>query len=396
MRRTALLMYCGNFFFNFSLSMTMILIPLYLIHLDYSAVMIGLIISTQGIFQILLRLFGGLVSDQVGEKRVLWFSFGALATGSMIFAGAETLPALFVAQLLIGASRSVYWAASQSYASRVNPLHASTVLGHLSSVVNAGNILGFFSGGLLSSLFGYQVAFSVCSGLAAAAFAVSMFLPLLERKQGSRTLRAILEPIPIILRNRIFYLAGIAAFAAALPLALLASFYPIYFQQLGYSDTTVGFLASVRPMGSIVMGVLIGSILARFSQQIMFAVGLLGTGLLIMVTPLLQSIWSLILLILAIGVIHQIQNIIYQTIAAENSADNHRAVALSIPGHFWAAAHLTVPSIFGIIVSSLGMREAFFIGGGFLILLGLNTKIFYRYLSSSDSIENEKPNTARS
>ena len=83
-----------------------VLVPLYIISLGYNPGWLGVIIAGQGLFQVALRLFGGVLSDRIGERWVIQASFAALVVGSLGLAFSSSLFALLAAQVLFGGSRA--------------------------------------------------------------------------------------------------------------------------------------------------------------------------------------------------------------------------------------------------------------------------------------------------
>ncbi|SDI29820.1 Predicted arabinose efflux permease, MFS family [Alteribacillus persepolensis] len=379
--QAAILSYSSSFVYNICLSIINILVPLYAVYLHYNPFLIGILVSAPGVLQLLLRLFGGALSDRFGERKVLLFSFTMLGVSSSIFIISDSFLLLLFAQLTAGMSRAVYWPSTQSYASRIEETKASKVLGRLASFTNAGQVLGLFFGGVLAGVLGYQLSFAVCLLLALITLLLSWYLPELPRTSfPSNTWKDVLSPIVRMFRIKILYLAGIAAFAAALSQSLILSFYPVYFQAVGYTESVIGVLNALRPIGSIVIGLFFAFLLRHTAQQWLFLLSVGGTGILLIITPLLQSLWSLTLLCFAIGVTTGCAFILYQVIVAEHSSLEERGVAMSFAGLFWGIGIFVMPALFGGLITLFGLAFAFWSIGGALVLLSLCTPLLYHFL----------------
>ena len=70
---------------------------------------------------------------------------------------------------------------------------------------------------------------------------------------------------------------------------------------------------------------------------------------------------------------------LYPTLAAENSAPNQRAMALSVVGLYWAIGIFASPLIFGFIADATAIRTAIFVFGGFSVAMGLLSPLLYTY-----------------
>lgn len=185
-----------NTLYSMSLGLTNVLIPLYAISLGFTATQIGLIISAQAFVQLAMRLFGGIIADQIGEKKALNVSsfFMAITCLGFVFLS-PTLLNLVLIQFIHGGSRSVYWTASQSSASKIDPNRVGTIMGFLSSFVSIGQVAGMIGAGLLAGTMGYPFAFMVSAITSASALALGLILPRLFTKKKKRTVAELLRPI---------------------------------------------------------------------------------------------------------------------------------------------------------------------------------------------------------
>lgn len=391
-KRAGILSLGSSMVYGLTLSMINILIPLYAIQLGFNALQIGILIATPGISQIMLRLFGGVLSDQFGEKRILWIAFSTFFIGGIILSVAATLFLIFIAQLFLGISRSIYWPSSQSYASRINEKYSSIHLGKLTSYVNGGQVFGLFLGGVIATVLGYKISFILCSSLAAVSLLFSIWMPELPRESAQKSFKDILTTIPTVLRVRPFYLAGILSFIAALPLALVNSFYPVYFHEIGYNEAVVGFLNALRPIGAVIIGMFFSIFLSKYNRKLTIIVGVCGIGVLIIATPFIQSLWILSLLMIFIGIISGAAQILNQVIVTEYSNPERRGISLSVSGMFWSLAILIVPIFFGWMVMWFGLMRAFIGIGCMLIVISIFSSVLYDSFITNYKKQDSKAN----
>lgn len=389
--KPALILYSTSLLYALSLSMNAILVPLYAIALRFSAFEIGLIVSSQAILQIFLRIFGGILTDKLGERIILIYSYSTMALGSLAFAFIQgAFWELFFIQLIIGSSRAVYWAASQSYASRIKAQQSGTSLGYLTSYVNFGMVFGMFGAGLSAAVLGYSWSFAISALMAFIAFILSLMIPKISNRDGQRTFAEILKPIPKILVHKPLYLASIAAFTGAAVIALQGSLYPLYFTQIGFGETMNGFLNALRPLAVALVGFVFGMLLTKWGERWLFFAGAMGTGILLAITPMLTSVWTLSILMLILGLTTGTANVLYQTICSDNSHESIRGMAFSISGLAWSIAHLIIPVIFGLITDMLSISDAFVIAGVVFIIIGLLTKPLFYWLLDQPNAQHQE------
>ena len=375
------LAYVAGSFYGLVLSMVFTLIPLYLLDLGYGAAEVGIVVSTQGIFQVLLQFAGGVVSDRFGERVVIGFSFAAVAAGVVAIVISPLFIVLIAAQLMIGASRSVYWIAGQSYVSRSFEARPGTVLGRLLSFESGGIAVGGVVAGVEIAAFGFNVAFLTCAVICGLGLVAVVVLPELPRQGTARSLRASLAPVPGLLRSRPIAMAGIIAFAASMSAALVSTVYPVYFVEVGFGEAFIGGLRSINAIGIIAVAFSFGAVMAVVGQRSLIAISLVLTGVFTIATAVVGgTAWAAVLVILAVGGTFGVLRAVYPAIGAGNSIPEQRGVALSVVALYWALGQLLVPVTFGFIAEYRGTVEALWIGGGLLMALGVVSPLLYKWL----------------
>ena len=113
--RATLLIYGAASSYQLTLGLIQVLVPLYALHLGYDLEMLGVIVASQAVFGLMLRLFAGAIADQFGERWVLWASFVTMVAGMTLFVLSGVFWMLILAQSFVGYSRATYWTATQSY-----------------------------------------------------------------------------------------------------------------------------------------------------------------------------------------------------------------------------------------------------------------------------------------
>ena len=358
------LSYVNGFSYGLAVGMLMVLIPLYVIDLGFDLAELGLVVSSAGVFLLLLRLGGGAVSDRFGERVVLGFSFVALVVCALIFVVSSTLVPLILGQLINGASRSVYWSAGQSYTSRSAEGHAGLTMGRLLSFESAGTIVGSVLAGSLAQLSGFEVAFIASALVNVVGVGATALMPPLPRTGQVRSIRSTLAPAGRMIVQRSLRLGHFTALLAAAYAALLGSLYAAFFKEAGYGDAMVGLLRSVGGIGVVVVAYPFGAILGRLGARNVAVAGFAVTGAATALTALAGSSPAAALPLMAVGgMAFGGIRALYPAIAAHNSPERERAQSLAVVGLFWAAGMLTVPYAFGLLGDSIGIRGAMSVFG---------------------------------
>jgi MFS family permease len=381
-RRAATLIYTASFSYMITLGMVQILVPLYALHLGYDLAELGIIVASQAIFGLMLRLFAGAIADQFGERWVLSFSFGAMVAGAAVFSMTGAFWGLILAQTFVGFSRATYWTAVQSYASRINPERAGALLGKMSSSGNVGQLIGTFAVGLLAGGVGYSFSWWTVVVLGALGLAGSLGLPVLPRKQARRGFIQALAPIPGLARSKGMGMGGMAAFGASMSVAIPAILVIPYLREIDYSETLVGSARTATAVAAVIVGVSFGRFIDRFGAKNLFVAAYSIQGLTLFAIPLVgDPLWAMAPIMFAYGVWQGTMGILYPMTAAAHSSPEQRGMAMGYVGLYWGVAQLVVPGAFGFIAAAVGLSASFWIAGAIFLAAGLALPVVYPYLT---------------
>ncbi len=383
--RATLVLYAQTVLFSLTLGMIMMLTPLYVLELGYSVAWLGIIISAQGVFQLGLRLFGGVLSDRVGERWVIAANFLALLSAALILALFEALWLLIVAQLLTGASRSVYWTASQSYASRIDEARTSSIIGRFFGIGAAGGIVGTFVGGVLAGTVGYTIGFLLATVMGAISLLTVAVQPSLPRK-AAKSIREILAPVPAMFVRRTTQLPAVISFGTSLIVALVGSLMSAYLVDEGYSETGIGFLRAVHGGGAVVAGFAYGLLISRLGARWLYVFVMLGSGGFLALSVIASgAFWPMLVLMFALGVAFNAGRVLYASMTAELSAPEDRGVAMAVFGLYWAAAQLIGPVTFGLLASLIGVAQSLLVAGAIIMVPGILTPWIFSFFTTQPS-----------
>jgi MFS family permease len=87
---------------------------------------------------------------------------------------------------------------------------------------------------------------------------------------------------------------------------------------------------------------------------------------------------------------------LYPTLAAENSAPNQRAMALSVVGLYWAIGIFLSPLLFGFLAEQTSIATSIYIFSGFAVAAGLLSPLLYDFGRRGLPPEGEEEEAARS
>ena len=354
-----------------------VLVPLYIISLGYNPGWLGVIIAGQGLFQVALRLFGGIISDRIGERWVIQVSFAALVVGSLGLAFSPSLFALLSAQVLYGGSRAIYWTSSQSYGSRIDESRPTTLMGRFFGFAAVGGLVGNAGGGFVAVVLGYQEGFLIAAGISAAAMFVVAFMPQLPRR-AAMTLREILGPVPGVFRKRTTLLPAVMALGTSLHVSVLSSVGAAVYKDFGLDDDEFGVLMAIHAGGAIVAGFLFARLLTRVGQRPTFAVTMALHGLpLIGIVLWGASYPAAVVLMFVLGLSFNAGRVLNVSLTAIASSPEQRGVFMAVVGIYWASGQMLGPLLFGPLAAVTSLSASVTVMGAVLVGTALLTPLLY-------------------
>ena len=379
--RATALIYSASFSYHVTLGSTLLLVPLYALHLGFRLNELGVLVGSQALFGLFLRLFAGAICDRFSERYVLWASFSTSIVGAAVFGLSTTFWMLILAQTFLGISRALYWTSTQSYGSRINPIKSGTLLGRMSSSGLLGQMAGGVAAGFIAETFGYGWSWSMVVGLTAIGLIGMLALPELPRKQASRGFKQALAPIPSIARTPSMALAGFTAFAASTSMTMAVILLVPYLREQGNGETVVSAVRQVGSIGGVVIGVTFGQLVARFGQKNLYAITLGTMGATFLAVPSIgDGLPAMSVLMFLYGTLHGVLGPMYPLTAATFSTQQQRGMAVAYVGLYWAVAQIFMPLIFGAIAEATSLRESFYVAGTFFLVIGAAMLVLFPLL----------------
>ena len=370
-------LYAQTTAYSLSLGAVIVLVPLYILSLGYNPGWLGAIIAGQGLFQVGLRLFGGVLSDKLGERWVIQASFAMLIAGALGLALSSSLVWLILAQALFGGSRSVYWTSAQSYGSRIDETRPAQLMGRFFGFGAAGGLLGNAGGGIAAAAWGYQPGFLIVAGLSAGAMLVVALMPQLPRR-AARSMRAILAPVPGVFRTRATALPAIMAFATSLQVAVLGSVGAALYREFGFSDGEFGLLMAVHGIGAVPAGFAFAGILRVTGERTSYALTLGAHGALLFgVVAWGDAYWAAVALMFALGFSFNAGRVFNTSLTAMASTPEQRGVFMAVVGIYWASGQMLGPLLFGPLAAITSVSASVAATGATMLVTAALTPLLY-------------------
>lgn len=257
---------------------------------------IGLLLASYFIVQILVSPKWGILSDRIGRKPVL-VGCGLLSALSMVAYGlATTLWWILAARILAGFAAANVAVAQAYIADKTSQEARTAAMGRVGAAITTGLILGPALGGQLAKSGGNQAVGFVAAGFSLIgalwiAAAVPHVAPTAERKPGKqpvidfRLLKDVREVRPLVM------LAVAAFFALA---CLEGTFGRLIKHNLGLGEDAFGLIFSYESvLGVIVQAVLLAWVVRKLQPTATLRIGFVLQGVGLAMTPFAPNLLGL-------------------------------------------------------------------------------------------------------
>ncbi|MEE8456810.1 MAG: MFS transporter [Acidimicrobiia bacterium] len=353
------------------------ILPLYASNFGANPYMIGLLLASYSLAQLLFAPIWGQLSDRFGRKPILVVTLVGSAIGSLVLGLAGSILVLFIGRIIDGISGASVAVARAIVADTADETNRPRLMGLLGAAFGVGFVLGPALGGL-AGLFGPRVPFLIAGSIAAVNAVVAA-------RRLSET-RKPTDARPTLLLQRIRGLNRDVAGLIALSFVAVAAF--------SLFETTFALLAAERlaitgPQISLVFALvgvvlvatqagLVGILSKRYSEITMIGIGLAlnipGFLLVAFSTSWLQLAPGLVLLAVGQGLTTPA---ISSAIAGRAPA-GHAGVVLGVQQSAGGLARVVGP-ITGGVLFAVGIKMPFVVAA----LVTLTTLVFLPRIGAS-------------
>jgi MFS transporter, DHA1 family, tetracycline resistance protein len=349
-------------------------LPLYARRFHASPAVIGVLVASFSVAQLVLAPVWGRLSDRIGRKPVLVVSLAGTAAGSLLTGLAGGIGLLFLGRIIDGASGASVSVAQASVADIAAPSERARLFGLLGAAFGLGFVLGPALGGLLA-LASPKLPFFVAAALAGTNAVVAIRRLPETHGAGRGGDRAPVDPpgprspvrslpgVPGLLAVAFLSLVSFSAFEATF--ALFGS------RRLGLTESsTYGVFVIIGVLIAVDQVVLVRPCVARFGERGALQAGLALNGLGLALLAGVHSFGPLVpsLVLLTVG-----QGLITPTVAstvAGQAPARDRGRVLGVQQSVGGAARVVGPALGGVAFGHLGVWVPY-VGGAAVLGLAL-------------------------
>jgi MFS family permease len=328
---------------------------------------VGLLVASFSIAQLLMAPVWGRLSDHYGRRPALIVGMTASAIAYVIFAYADSLWLLFLSRLVQGAGGGTVSVIQAYVADALEPRDRAKGLGWLSAATNAGVALGpllgafalrwgtpgpgLFAAGLSAVNIGFAWKF-LSEPRAASEVTAARNQPRVPGRSRQAVLEVVTHPNEPSSRLIWIYAIAIGAFQGST--AILALFLAVRF---GVTAKTIGyFFAYIGVMAVFTRAVILGRAVDRFGEARLSRLGLtllaIGLALLPFMRPLSNPLLTYAPLALAVALIPLGTAFTFPCVTSLLSrvvSSRERGLYMGVQQTFGGASRVIFPVIYGYL-----------------------------------------------
>lgn len=356
------------------LLMILPLLPFYAKSLGAGGAVVGLLVSSFSVAQLLSAPIWGRFSDRYGRRPALMVGLGASAVAYVVFAYADSLWLLFLSRIVQGAGGGTVSVIQAYVADATRPEDRAKSLGWLSAATNAGVALGPVIGSWV------QLWSKNTPGLVAAVLCIVnmifawKYLTEIRKPgddgakttpKGSReaVLRVVSHPSEPASRLILIYALAIGAFQGTT--AILALFLA---ERFGVNENTIGyFFMYIGVLSVVVRALMLGRLVDAVGEPRLSRVGLLllAGGLIgLSLSP------NLPVLALSVGMLPLGTAFTFPCVTAMLSrvvSSTERGLYMGVQQTFGGITRVAFPVILGVAFDAFGYQSPFWISASVVL-----------------------------
>ncbi len=357
--------------------MVLPIMPFYALKLDATPEVIGAIIASFSVAQLLASPVWGRVSDHYGRRPALLVGLLASAAAFAIFGFANSIGLLFASRIIQGAGGGTTGVAHAYVADTVAPKDRARALGWLSSATAVGLMIGPVLGSFAAH-WGQAAPGLIAAGLcllnvvfawkwlpeskAPAAGAVPVRRPIWHAAWV--VVRHPEGPVPRLIWIYAAGMLGFTAMTAVLAIYLGAEF--------GFTEKTIGYVfLYVSTLSLVMRSLLLGPIVHKIGETGAMRAGTITLTLGLVLYPQATNYWTLALVMALVPIGTALLFPATTALMSHVSEPSEIGTTMGVAQTFAAISRVVAPLISTSAFQRFGVGAPFYIAGGIVALVGV-------------------------
>lgn len=369
------------FILSFSVAVLLPYIPLYGEDIGLSVSMIGYVVATYHLAQFLGRIPMGSLTDIYGYGIIIGFGGISLFLGMLFYILSPQLwPLLFMAQIMIGITVCMEWVTLPSFMTRFG-LEKVPIF---TFVVGWAYTFSVPLGGVLKDVLGMRFLFFLGLILSIPALVIVYLVIRNNESQDNESKEEFVSIISLYkdafktLKDEKVLVASLYSFLMFMNFNIAISLVPLYLSGLGFTATLVGIFQFSRLGTSSTIRLFSKRIERWISRRSILILVALVSGLALIVVSQLESLWLLILISAAWGLIGGLYHPAVFELIADGTTEEDRGKGMGIRGTLGTLGSFSGIVFFSNLAELLTVRTALLSSGISIMVGALMIEIYVR------------------
>lgn len=330
---------------------------------------VGTILSMFGLWQAIIRLPLGIISDWVGRRKP--FIIGGLAfsaLGALLLGTSDRFTGFLVGRAVTGIAAGAWVPLVVAFSSLFPPREAVRATSLLLVLNSTGRMLATGATGWLNNLGGYGLAFGVAAG--AAFLSLLFLLPVPERHTLSKPPH-FNSIIRLAGRREVLLPSLLSAAAQFSSWTSVFTFTPILARRLGASDGVLSAMMSLNIAMVVTGGLLVTILVKRSGPKQLLYLAFILIGIAIAAAGLAHNLMMIFISQIANGLAAGLSHSTLMGLSIERVKEEERSTAMGLHQSIFALGVFTGPWLSGLLADAVGLRPMFAVVAAATLLIGV-------------------------
>lgn len=325
--------------------------------------MIGLIVGSYGLAQLILRVPTGIMSDILNRRKIfILLGIAVSLISSIFFIFFKNVGMVLVSRTLSGVAATTWVTFTVLFSSYYKGSDAPKAIGIINSYNSIGQLAAMLTGSFAAQYFGQQGAFIAAS--VGALIALVLGFGITENRQIDKKPLKPADLLAVSKDVNLILVSTLAIFSQFLNFATVFGFTPIVAKGMGASNFQIGMLAVVSTIPRIIASYMIGSFFLKYlGEKKSLVTGFILTAGACMVIPFISDIYVLYVSQMAGGFGQGVLLPMLMGLSIKNVAAEKRATAMGFFQAIYSLGMFLGPMLVGVFTDTLGITAGFLITG---------------------------------
>ncbi|MGG2200154.1 MULTISPECIES: MFS transporter [Paenibacillus] len=359
----------------------------YLEHLGASYTMMGVVLGSYGLMQIILRLPLGIASDRL-KRRKPYVVLGMLTVtlSCLCFAMGEQLGWALAGRIMAGISASTWVAFTVMYASLYRKEEATRAMGMISLLTAAGQLIGMSVSGLLVETGGWAATFWAGTIIGLVGFALAFALKEPKGEMHRAPMRY--EDLFAVMKDRLLLkVSTLSILAHGVLFITMFGFTPSYALSMGADQFDLTLLVLAFMIPHALTAYYSGRLLApRFGAWPVVMTGFVVSAICSAGTTLVPGFGLLVATQAINGCVQGLHLPLLLGLSIEHIPDEKRATAMGFYQAVYAIGMFAGPFLAGGLNEWGGLKSGFYLAGALGLTAAVLTRVWFMAKSKRSAV----------